>query len=262
MEVPDKNYERRKPDRDIKPGAKSPYRIIQLLRSENQRLRQEEELSNAEREKLRQLAYHDSHLPFLLNINGFKEEVTPQVKTAVEHGFGITIVFADMDNLKEVNDAYDHNKGDQILELLGRILEKYFQRSSDTIALHHSSGSEPDFSSTVAKWGGDEFLLALPLTPIEDANNLLEEARSEFEQRAAELVDGMEPSFSFGTARMDENLPDDATVEKFLADEVIVQNYDPDGMDAGTVLTNALRVAEMKMYAEKQDRKVGRATDV
>lgn len=66
------------------------------------------------------------------------------------HNFSLMLV--DADHFKTINDQYGHNKGDDALVMLARTLETGIRESD-----------------TVFRWGGEEFLILLPLTPLEGA---------------------------------------------------------------------------------------------
>jgi diguanylate cyclase (GGDEF)-like protein len=63
-----------------------------------------------------------------------------------------SIILADIDHFKEINDTFGHEAGDQVLQQLAALLRDCV-RSQDA----------------VARWGGDELLLFLPETPLEGA---------------------------------------------------------------------------------------------
>lgn len=62
------------------------------------------------------------------------------------------LILTDIDFFKEVNDQFGHDCGDEVLQTISRLLRKEI-RSIDTLA----------------RWGGEEFLILLPDTTIEDA---------------------------------------------------------------------------------------------
>ena len=74
----------------------------------------------------------------------------------------LSLMVLDIDFFKQVNDNYGHEAGDKILLKISTILTKTL-RSTDTIA----------------RWGGDEFVILLPHTPLEFACLLAERIRND-----------------------------------------------------------------------------------
>ncbi|MDX2175804.1 MAG: GGDEF domain-containing protein [Candidatus Sumerlaeia bacterium] len=83
----------------------------------------------------------------------------------------LSFLLIDADYFKRVNDTYGHDCGDEALKFLARIL-RVTCRDSDL----------------VARWGGEEFAVALPDTRIDDAIRLAERVRSTME--SSDLVLG------------------------------------------------------------------------
>lgn len=67
----------------------------------------------------------------------------------------ISLVIADVNGLKLINDAYGHNKGNQILVKTAEMLEEFCRKKD-----------------IVARWGGDEFIILLPQTPEDQAQRI------------------------------------------------------------------------------------------
>ena len=65
----------------------------------------------------------------------------------------ISLMILDIDNFKEYNDNYGHLKGDDVIKKAAEIINKNVRRSSDFLA----------------RYGGDEFIVLLPETNIEEA---------------------------------------------------------------------------------------------
>ena len=63
---------------------------------------------------------------------------------AKRHGWGLAVLFIDIDKFKNINDFYGHDLGDQVLLMLASRL-KSFVRDEDI----------------VSRWGGDEFVCLL-----------------------------------------------------------------------------------------------------
>lgn len=86
-------------------------------------------------------ATHDP-LTNLPNRLCFLERVEQALKRAAETGDSLAVAMVDLNRFKRVNDALGHAEGDKVLGEIARIL----------------SGAVRD-SDTVARWGGDEFVL-------------------------------------------------------------------------------------------------------
>ena len=99
----------------------------------------------------------------------------------------LSVVLADLDHFKQVNDLHGHDLGDKALATVGQILSDSLRAS--------------DFSS---RYGGEEFLLLLPDTDRGGAIEVAEKLRREVER--AEIGELGHVTASFGIATM----PDDA----------------------------------------------------
>ena len=96
------------------------------------------------------------------------------VKSTLE-GTPLSVIFMDMDNLKEINDAYGHVLGDQM------IIEV-------TKAVMQCIRGETDW---VARYGGDEFLICLNNTGSEAAYQIAERIRTKVEGIAIQMREGL-----------------------------------------------------------------------
>ena len=104
-------------------------------------------------EKIKYLSFHDA-LTGLYNWAYFNEKIS---KIQKEIDLCITMIMADVDGLKYVNDTYGHQSGDLLLKEITKILKDNF-RDDDMIA----------------RTGGDEFCIILSSTSKDEAEKIIE----------------------------------------------------------------------------------------
>jgi len=91
-------------------------------------------------DKLRTLSLRDG-MTGLYNRRGFALLAGQRLEESRRSGSTLTIIYADVDHLKSINDAHGHDAGDVVLRLCARALEATFRKSD-----------------IVARIGGDEFV--------------------------------------------------------------------------------------------------------
>ncbi len=107
-------------------------------------------------ENLRHLSHHDQ-LTGLYNRSFFDVELE---RLDAPRQLPLSIVIADLNGLKLVNDAFGHLEGDRLLKRVAELLGAHF-RSEDI----------------VARWGGDEFAVILPRTSAKEVEEISERLR-------------------------------------------------------------------------------------
>lgn len=125
-------------------------------------------------EKIKYLSYHDQ-LTGLYNRNFFEDQL---YLLDTQQNLPYTIVMADVNGLKLTNDAFGHQKGDQLLKCVAKILK-----------------TESRAGDVVARIGGDEFVLLLPRTSSREAERII---KSIYRSLEAENVDNIVISISLG----------------------------------------------------------------
>ncbi|HET9471136.1 MAG TPA: GGDEF domain-containing protein [Usitatibacter sp.] len=111
-----------------------------------------------------------------------KEILEAQFLVASRHRTPLAVLFADLDLFKSVNDRFGHEAGDLVLAAAAAGL-RGITRQSDL----------------VLRWGGEEFVVALPMTTLSEAVTLLARVR---ERGLGRTPDGRAVTVSVGVAEM------------------------------------------------------------
>ncbi len=115
-------------------------------------------------DRLNYLAYYDD-LTGLPNSTLFHDRLSQVLSLAKRDGHQIAVLFFNLDRLKLINDSLGRHIGDLLLRAVGERLTHNL-RESDSVA--HVDEEAP--SETVARFGGDEFIVLLPrIAKTEDA---------------------------------------------------------------------------------------------
>ena len=132
------------------------------------------ELKKSE-QQIRHLAYYDA-LTDLPNRRLFYDRLSIAIAHAHRHQQRLAVMFVDLDRFKNINDTLGHNIGDGLLEQVSQRL-RCCLREDDT----------------VARTGGDEFLILLSETPhyddaVNSARRIISELTRPFHAAERELV--------------------------------------------------------------------------
>lgn len=100
---------------------------------------------------MRFMASHDS-LTGLANRNLFVDRMTSALAMARRHKSGVATMFLDLDDFKEINDSMGHDVGDIVLQQVATRIMDCLRESDST-----------------SRFGGDEFLVLLPMTAGREA---------------------------------------------------------------------------------------------
>jgi diguanylate cyclase (GGDEF)-like protein len=150
-----------------------------------ERRRAEEELRNDTR-RYRALSITDS-LSKLFNHAFFLEELEAQVESAVRLGEPLSLILLDIDDFKRHNDDFGHLEGDKVINALGTTLRSTV-RGTDI----------------ACRYGGEEFTVLLPSTPVDRAAEVAERIRMAFANIVFEPVPGVSVrnTISLGVAQL------------------------------------------------------------
>jgi diguanylate cyclase (GGDEF)-like protein len=147
-------------------------------------------------ERMARLAITDQ-LTEVLNRRGFLDAALRAVSRARRAGAPLTLVMADIDHFKRINDTYGHKLGDRALRMVA----------------DHLVGAVR-VSDVIGRMGGEEFAILLPDTTAEDAVRVMERLRRELELAVMEAGHArVQLTASFGVAGLS---PEDGDVEDLI----------------------------------------------
>jgi len=112
-----------------------------------------------EKKLLEKKAFFDT-LTKIYNRTKFDEVLLYESKRSVRYETDLSLIICDIDHFKKVNDTYGHLVGDKILKNIAKEV-KHKIRDTDIFA----------------RWGGEEFVLLMPETNLEDAKIVAEQLK-------------------------------------------------------------------------------------
>lgn len=170
---------------------------------------------------LQRLSYTDS-LTGLLNRRALEERLETEWRGALRGGHSVSLLMLDIDRFGRYNNRYGHQKGDQCLRQVATTIDKIRKRKTDF----------------AGRYGGEEFILALPYTDHEDALGIARQLVNDIQQ--LNIAHGGNRPFSVVTA------------------SIGVASYHPNhgvqtsgGFDSTHSLEALLRQADARLYEAK-----------
>jgi len=132
----------------------------------------------------------------IANRRACEDALTHEIARAGRLATPLTLVVADLDDFKAVNDRHGHQVGDEVLREFAQVLRATVRESD-----------------VAGRWGGEEFVLLLPGTEAEGGAQLAERVRAAQAERSVLGRDGevVRVTCSFGVAQFREG-----TVEREL----------------------------------------------
>lgn len=134
------------------------------------------------------------------------------VNEALEKDSGLSVVFADIDHFKKINDTYGHEIGDEVLKAIGNIFNTNIKGQD-----------------MIARYGGEEIVLALSNCNKDIAEKRVDDIRKIVENTEFSLGDGtFSITCSFGVASYPEDFEEKPDAEEILrkADERVYKAKD------------------------------------
>lgn len=153
------------------------------------------------------LNYMSSHDPLtgLLNRRSFGIKVAEKMKIITETKELATLIWVDIDHFKHVNDKFGHPIGDIVLKEVSHILMKHIKTTD-----------------LVTRWGGEEFLIFLFQTSIDETYVLANKIRLAIQNKVI-LADEFQIQItaSFGVSLLKDNFSDSFDTSYKAADAAL-----------------------------------------
>jgi diguanylate cyclase (GGDEF)-like protein/PAS domain S-box-containing protein len=157
---------------------------------------------------IRQMAYYDS-LTGLPNRNLLNDRLAVALANASRNHQKVAIFFLDLDHFKTINDSLGHEAGDHLLQQVSLRIKEVLRKQD-----------------TIARMGGDEFIILIPgLTDIDHTARLAEK-----------ILDAITPVFKIGDN------------ELYIGCSIGISIFPDDGMEIKTLLKNS----DLAMYRAKE----------
>lgn len=115
--------------------------------------------------------------------------LSAEISRSKRHNIPLSVMLLDIDFFKEVNDSYGHLAGDKVLISVAELIKKSL-RDIDT----------------VGRYGGEEFLVILPNTALEDAKYFANRFRQIVEEYSFEEADSLTISIGLVELESDESM--------------------------------------------------------
>lgn len=162
-----------------------------------------QEFVSRSKRRLSELAFRD-HLTGLYNRRSFDARLRDEVERSGRYRRPFSLLMIDIDHFKACNDTYGHQKGDDVLRGVGRIIT--------------SSVRQSDFT---ARYGGEEIAVILPETGAKQGEQVAEKVRRGVEELSSAYA-GIAVTVSIGVSCCDAGHCDGAALIQ-LADSALYE---------------------------------------
>lgn len=151
-------------------------------------LQEENRLLKLEKEVLLKKSTTDP-LTGLYNRVKMEEVFLCEQKQFSRHGDAFSMILMDLDNFKTINDTHGHNIGDNYLRELAGTLTEFFRKVD-----------------MIGRWGGEEFLILLPRTSLDEANQIALRLRDKVSAIDCPRIGQQTASFGLATLTREDTL--------------------------------------------------------
>jgi diguanylate cyclase (GGDEF)-like protein/PAS domain S-box-containing protein len=144
--------------------------------------------------EIEELAEQDP-LTGAFNRHRFDRTLRQELERSCRYGSPLSLIILDIDFFKLVNDRYGHKIGDVVLIAMAQYIQANIRKND-----------------LLTRWGGEEFSIIAPDSPLSAAASMAEKLRSALETR--KLADILSVTCSFGVAQFDGSEDMDALIRR------------------------------------------------
>ncbi|MEA2100354.1 MAG: diguanylate cyclase, partial [Campylobacterota bacterium] len=168
--------------------AKVYSRWAETMRDNDVQLREVNKLLEARATKYEALSSIDS-LTGIFNRSKFELELRIEIDRVHRYDSGtFSLIFFDIDHFKSINDNFGHLEGDNALKEIAKLIKSHI-RSTDTLA----------------RWGGEEFVVIMPQTSLKQIQTVAEIFRKVISETTFNLIGKITCSFGVSEFKKDDN---------------------------------------------------------
>lgn len=141
--------------------------------------------------RLQQIYATTDKLTGLLNRHAGSHRLSEEYERVLRYGTPFAVILIDIDHFKEINDRYGHVTGDRVLKEIAGLLSSFIRKTDSAV-----------------RWGGEEFLLLLPGTNLDNSFAMAQRLKSLLDGHAFFEVHHVTASFGVTTYMSGQALDD------------------------------------------------------
>ena len=157
-------------------------RVIQIIESHR------DVTETVKMEKQLQHIANTDRLTQTYNRLKFDEELKNQIEWAKLTGNALGLIMFDLDHFKLINDKHGHATGDEVLQHTVEVVRRHIRKSD-----------------TLARWGGEEFMIITPLTEASELRTISEYLRSHIQAIKHETAGTVTASFGASVLKQEDS---------------------------------------------------------
>ncbi|RXJ60268.1 diguanylate cyclase [Candidatus Marinarcus aquaticus] len=158
------------------------------------------------KEKSNLLEYQANHdqLTGLYNRQKFQSIFSKEINRTLRYKDELSLIMLDIDFFKIINDTYGHETGDRVLCDVSKVIQNSIRQSDSAV-----------------RWGGEEFIILLPETNLENAMAVAYKIKENLELFSFEYINNREVTASFGVTQLNATDTDNTFINR--ADQALYE---------------------------------------